>query len=99
MVIVAQDGVTATCALVNAGFFGAQVGDVMAPRARRLAAAALLLWSVATVAEAAFSQALLWERTGLWAGALSPEAWAFARLPLLLATALITLIVLRRARR
>ena len=86
-------------ALVNAGFFGAQVGDVDAPRARRLAAAALLLWSVATVAEATFSQALLWERTGLWAGALSPEAWALARLPLLLATALITLIVLRRARR
>jgi hypothetical protein len=49
--------------------------------------------NLAALGEATLSQGLYW----WWQeGALSPGAWVLARLPLLAATALVSLIVLRR---
>ena len=60
------------------------------------AAAALALLSAAAVTEALFSQGLFWSQRDVW----PPLAvWAFARLPLLVATAFVSLLVLRRLQR
>jgi len=92
LLIVAEDAATGACALGNAAYFA---GYCRAARgwSRRVAAGALALVNVAVLGEAMLSQGLYW----WWQqGALSPGAWVLARLPLLVATALISVIVLRR---
>jgi hypothetical protein len=59
-------------------------------------ALALVLVSVAAVVEGVFSQGLFWSQRGALPGELSAEAWAFARLPLLVATFFVSLLILRR---
>lgn len=97
--VVAQDGATAAFALFNGAYFldywwrraGAR------GRPRRVGALAMLLVSGAALAEVAFSQALLWWRHGAFPE-LSVGGWALVRLPLLVATAFVSLLILRRLR-
>jgi hypothetical protein len=92
LVVIGEDVATGACGLGNAAYFA---GYCRAARgwSRRLAAGALGLVNLSAVGEAALSQGLYW----WWQeGALSPGAWVLARLPLLAATALVSLIVLRR---
>ena len=97
--VVAQDLVTAACGLLNAGYFANYWWRRNGVRARRVGAAALALLSAAAVAEALFSQALLWSQEGRGAlGQLSPGMWALLRLPLLAATVFISVLILRRLR-
>jgi len=91
--IVAQDVATGACGVLNAGYFSRYWLRAVLPR-RRIGAAALALLGVAAIAEALFSQALLWSRGGLFE--VSDGVWALARVPLLLATVSISAIVLRR---
>lgn len=84
---------TAVLGALNAGYFGGYWWRSSGTRGRRIGAAALAWLSTATVVEAAFSQVLFWsERDSL----LTNEAWALFRLPLLLATLLISAIIARR---
>ena len=97
--VVAQDLATAAFGLLNAGFFVDYWWRRNGARARRVGAAALALVSAAAVAEALFSQALLWSRDGGGTlGQLPPGMWALLRLPLLAATVFISVLVLRRLR-
>jgi hypothetical protein len=96
--VVAQDLVTAGCGLLNASYFAGYWWRPNAPRGRRVSALALVLVSLAAAVEGAFSQGLFWSQHGTLPGELSPEAWAFARLPLLLATLFVSLLILRRRR-
>ncbi len=97
--VVAQDLATATCGLLNAGYFVAYWLRPEESRSRRVAAFALALVSSTAVVEALFSQALFWWQQGLSPlGELSPGGWALARLPLLAATVFISMLVLRRLR-
>lgn len=92
LIVVAEDVLTGACGLGNAGYFGGYC-RATAGWSRRLAAGALALVNVAVLGEALLSQGLYW----WWQeGALSPGAWVLARLPLLIATALVSAIVLRR---
>ena len=91
--VVGQDVTTAVLGALNAGYFGGYWWRSSGTRGRRIGAAALAWLSVATVVEALFSQGLFWsEPTGL----VSNEAWALLRLPLFLATFLISAIIARR---
>lgn len=91
--VVGQDVTTAVLGALNAGYFGGYWWRSTGTRGRRIGAVALVSLSVATVVEAAFSQGLFWSgRDGL----LSNEAWALLRLPLFLATLLISAIIARR---
>ena len=97
--VVAQDLVTAVCGLLNGGYFADYWWRKNGVRARRVGAAALALVSAAAVAEALFSQALLWSQEGEGAlGQLTPGTWALFRLPLLAATVFISVLILRRLR-
>jgi hypothetical protein len=97
--VVAQDLATAACGLLNAGYFTDYWWRRNGVRARRVGAAALALVSAAAVAEALFSQALLWSQEGGGAlGQLSPGMWALLRLPLFVATVFISVLILRRLR-
>jgi hypothetical protein len=90
--IVAQDLATAAGATLNGAYFARYGLSPGQGRARRLGAFALVLVSAGALLESAASQALLWAR----AAELSTEAWALVRLPALVATLVISLIVLRR---
>ncbi len=95
--VVAQDLATASCGLLNAGYFLGYWWRRGTPQARRLGALALVLVSLAAVVEALFSEGLFWSERGVaLAGGLSPEAWALVRLPLLLATVFISVLIVRR---
>lgn len=92
LVVLSEDVATGACGLGNAAYFAAY-GRASHDWSRRLAAFALVLVNLAALGEAALSQGLYW----WWQeGALSPGAWVLARLPLLAATVLVSLIVLRR---
>ena len=94
--IVAEDLATAACGLLNAGYFIDYWWRRSEARSRRIGAAALALMSAAAVTEAVFSQGLFWSARDGW----PPLAvWAFARLPLLVATAFVSVLVLRRLQR
>ena len=98
-VVVGQDLATASCGLFNAGYFAGYWWRRTASRARRLGAAALTLLALAAVAEAALSQALFWGDARVLAlGQGEPGLWALARLPLFIATLLVTTIIIRRMR-
>ena len=95
--VVTQDIATATCGLLNAGYFAGYWWRRADRRSRRVGAAALAVVSVAAAVEALFSQLLFWsQREVISLGLLSPGAWALLRLPLLAATAFISIIILRR---
>jgi hypothetical protein len=92
-----EDVATAASGLFNAGYFARYWLRARERRARRIGAAALVLAGVAAAVEAVFSQGMLRLHDQLVSlGDLSDGIWALARLPLLLATAFITGIVLRR---
>lgn len=98
-VVVGHDLATAILGLVNAGYFGGYWWRRNGSRGRRVAAAALALVSAAAVVEALCSEWLFWSQQGLGTlGQVSPGAWAVVRLPLLLATAFISLLIVRRLR-
>ena len=95
--VLAEDVATAISGAFNAGYFARYWLRASERRARRTGAAALVLIGVAAATEAVFSQVTLRLHDQLIAlGDLSGGVWALARLPLLLATAFITAIVLRR---
>jgi hypothetical protein len=94
-IILAQDLATALSGAFNAGYFARYLLRgywlrASERRAKRTGSFALVLLGAAALAEAAFSQGLF------AAGDLPTGIWALARLPLLLATAFITTIILRR---
>jgi len=89
--IVLEDMATAMGGVLNAGYFAGYWLRSSGRRARRLGAAALTMVGVAAVSEAAFSQGVL-----LALSEVSDGVWALARLPLLLSTGLISVIVVRR---
>jgi hypothetical protein len=92
LLVVGEDVATGACGVGNAAYFAGYCRSAQG-WSRRLAAGALALVNVAAMGEAMLSQGLYW----WWQeGALSPGAWVLARLPLLAATALVSLIVLRR---
>jgi hypothetical protein len=96
--IMAQDLATAVCGAFNAAYFGHHAW-VRRARARRVAATAMALVSLAALVEAGFSQGLLWSQSGGPVEDLvSYEGWALLRLPLLAATAFVSLLVWRRLR-
>jgi hypothetical protein len=93
----AQDVATAVSGLFNAGYFGRYWLRRPERRSRRVGAAALVVVGVATAFEAAFSQGAVRYHDQLLAfGGASDGLWALARLPLLLASGFITIIVIRR---
>lgn len=95
--MVAQDVATAACGLLNAGYFVRFWRLPNGSRGRRLAAAALAMVSAAAVTEALFSQGLFWsQQEAVSLVQLSPGIWALLRLPLLVATVSISIIILRR---
>lgn len=95
--VLTQDVATVTCGLFNAAYFAGYWWRRTDRRSRRVGAAALAVVGVAAAVEAAFSQALFWsQREAISLGLLSPGAWALIRLPLLAATAFISIIILRR---
>ena len=96
--VVAQDLATAGCGLLNASYFAGYWWRRNGSRGRRVASLALVLVSLAAAVEGAFSQGLFWSQRGALPGELPAEAWAIARLPLLLATLFISLLILRRLR-
>ncbi len=96
-VIVAQDLATGLCGLLNTGYFVSYWWRRDDRRSRRIGAAALAMVSAAVVVEAIFSQGLFWIRQEAFPlGELSLSMWALARLPLLVATLFLSLLVLRR---
>lgn len=94
--IVAEDLATAACGLLNAAYFVEYWWRRNGARSRRIGAAALALVSAAAVTEAAFSQGLFWSHRDGWAPLV---VWALARLPLLLATGFVSMLVMRRLQR
>lgn len=100
VLVVAQDAATAACAGFNSAYFSLLWlrGDGSQPR--RVAAAALAVLNAGIVIESLFAQALFWaHRSGASLDALlSPGPWLAARFLLLIAAALITVLILRRAR-
>ena len=95
--VVAQDVGTAGCGMLNAGYFAGYWWRRNGRRGRRLGAAALALVNAAAVAEAIFSQGLFWSQRGVIAQDLfGPGVWALLRLPLFVATMLISAIILRK---
>jgi hypothetical protein len=100
LLVVAQDGATAVCAGFNSAYFSLLGLQGDGPRARRVAAAALAVLNAAIVVESLFAQALFWaHRSGASLDTLlSPGPWLAARFLLFLAAALITFLILRRAR-
>ncbi len=95
--VTAADLATAACALLNAGYFARRWTRSEDAR-RRIAALALVLVSLAAVVEAGFSLGLYWSARGALAFDPSDALWALWRLPLLVATALVSALVLRRLR-
>ena len=95
----AQDMATVACGLLNAGYFGGYWLRRNGPRGRRIGAAALGIISVAAVVEALFSQGLFWSQQGVgFAGHIPAFLWVMVRLPLFVATAFVSVLVLRRVR-
>ncbi len=94
--VVAEDLATAACGLLNAGYFIDYWWRRNGARSRRIGAAALALVSVAAVTEALFSQGLFWSQRGGWPPL---PVWALVRAPLLIATAFVSVLVLRRLQR
>jgi hypothetical protein len=95
--VLVEDAATAAGGLFNAGYFAGYWFRARETRARRIGAAALVVAGLAAAVEALFSQGMLRFHDELLAlGDLSGGLWVLARLPLLLATAFITGIVLRR---
>ena len=97
--IVAGDLATAACGLLNASYFIEYWWRRNGAGNRRIGAAALALISVAAVVEALFSQGLFWSQQDGWILGQPPlVVWALVRIPLLVATAFVSLLVLRRLR-
>lgn len=97
VLVAVQDAGTALCGLLNGGYFARYWWHRTGTRSRRIGAAALSLVSGAAAVEAMFSQGLYWSQQGvLWFGGISPGVWALMRLPLFVATAVISAIVIRR---
>lgn len=100
LLVVAQDAATAACAGFNSAYFSLLwlQGDGSPPR--RVGAAALAVLNAAILVETLFAQALFWaHRSGASLDTLfSPGPWLAARFLLLIAAALITILILRRAR-
>jgi hypothetical protein len=96
-VVVGQDLATAGCGLFNAGYFASYWWRGNGSRARRAGAAALTLAGLAAAVEAVLSEALFWSGGSLLAAVEgSPGLWALARLPLFLATLLVSGIIVKR---
>jgi hypothetical protein len=94
--VLAQDLATAVCGATNAAYFASYWWRREESRGRRAGAAALTLVSVAAVIEAGFSQGQFWALAGAGGAGEMMPLWAVARLPLLAATAFISLLILRR---
>ena len=95
--VVAQDLATAACGVLNAGYFAGYWWRRNGSRGRRTGAAVLTMVSAAAVVEALFSQGLFWSHQGVVSlNELSPGVWALVRLPLLVATICISIIIVRR---
>ena len=95
--VLVEDAATAVSGVFNVGYFARYWLRARETRGRRMGAAALVLVGFAAVVEALFSQGVLRLHHELLAlGDLSGGLWVLARLPLLLATAFISGIVLRR---
>jgi hypothetical protein len=95
--VMAQDFATAGCGLLSGLYFAGYWWQRNGSPGRRLGALALVFVSLAAVVEALFSQGLFWSERGVLAGP-SAEVWALARLPLLIATVFISILVVRRLR-
>lgn len=97
--ILASDGATAIAAAFNAAWLVAR-RVTRARGGRRLAAVALAALNGGIAVEATFAQALFAaHRLGLETAPLFATApWLAARLPLLVATLLLSLLILRRDR-
>lgn len=91
--IIGQDLATALLGALNAGYFAGYWQRSVHAQARRAGASALVVLSGAAVAEAAFSQSVLWSDS---IDVLPDIAWALLRLPLLAGTALLSAIIARR---
>lgn len=95
--VAGEDLITALSGSLNAAYFGGLAWHEAASRGQRTGAAVLTMISAAEVVEAGFSQALFWWGPQLSSfGELSAGGWALARLPLLAATLLVSILVLRR---
>lgn len=95
--VVAQDLGTAACGLLNTGYFIGYWWRRNGSRGRRIGAAALAMAGAAAVVEALFSQGLFWSQQGVVSlSQLSPGVWALVRLPLFVATAVVSIIIVRR---
>jgi hypothetical protein len=94
--VLAQDIVTIACAAFNAAHFASRCVET---QAHRVAAFTLTLVNAAVVLETAFFLALY--HAYQWHASLdrffAPPAWLTARVLLLLAVALITVLILRRS--
>ncbi len=97
--VVGEDLMTAISGSFNLAYFAGHASRDSLNRNRRVAAGTLALVAGAAVMEAAFSQALFWFQPQLISfGELSVGVWALVRLPLLVATLLVSILVLRRLR-
>jgi hypothetical protein len=97
--VVGEDLMTAVSGSFNLAYFAEHAWNGSLGRDRRIAAVTLALVGGAAVIEAAFSQALFWFQPQLISfGELSVGVWALVRLPLLVATLLVSILVLRRLR-
>ena len=95
--VVGQDLATATSGLFNSGYFAHYGWRGEGRRGRRAGAVALALVSSAAVIESLFSQALFWiQQDAVAIPTLSSGVWALLRVPLLVATLAISVIILRR---
>lgn len=94
-----EDVMTALSGSFNLAYFAGHAWRDSLGRDRRIAAGTLALVGGAAVIEAAFSQALFWFQPQLISfGELSVGVWALVRLPLLVATLLVSILILRRLR-
>lgn len=95
--VIGQDLATAASGLFNVGYFADYGWRGDGREGRRTGAVALALLSVAAVVESMFSQTLFWlQRDAGAAAMISSDVWALFRLPLLVATLAISLIIVRR---
>jgi hypothetical protein len=97
--VLGEDLMTALSGSFNAAYFAEHAWRGALSRNRRIAAWTLALVGGAAVIEAAFSQALFWWQPHLVSlGEVSFGVWALVRLPLLIATLLVSALVIRRMR-
>jgi hypothetical protein len=100
VLVVAQDVGTALCAVFNGAYFSLLWLRAKGSQSRRLAAAALALINAAIALESLFFQAIYWcYGMGVSIDALlSPGVWLATRFLPFAAAALMTILILRRAR-